>query len=84
MAVDRAEVQVDRCFVTVHGQVRQVTEITVDGRVQYLARGSWSDEPWGPGSVLSNPPSLDEFCNEVDRRVRCDWDSRYPERPPED
>jgi hypothetical protein len=80
------DVQVGNCFITDREQVRRVTEITADDKVQYQARGAEfeGEASWGPGSVLSNPPTRAEFAAEVARRVTCDWDRRYPERKPED
>jgi len=85
MAVKPGDVEVGRCFVTPTGQVRKVTEITADGRVDYMARGKSfqrGDASWGNGPTGSALPSLADFANAVDRQVSCDWDPDYPERAP--
>ena len=83
MSVPPEVVKVGRCFVMAKGQVRRVTEITPDGRVNYKARGKRSSAPWGRGPTKSALPSLENFAQAVDRWVRCDWDPDFPERPPE-
>jgi hypothetical protein len=52
MAVKPEDVQVGRCFIKGE-QVRRVTEITADDKVQYQARGgdfSRGEASWGAGS----------------------------------
>jgi hypothetical protein len=83
MAVNPADVRVGRCFITTGGQVRQVTEITADGKVRYLARGGKWKGTWGTDSPLSNPPTLAKFAADVDRRVRSVITTRIsPKRNP--
>ena len=84
MPIEVQDIEVGKCYVTNAGQVRKVTEITDDGRVNYMARGhKVIPEPWPPGSTKSNPPKKERFAAAVDREVRCDWDSDYPEHEPE-
>jgi hypothetical protein len=85
MGVKPDDVQVGRCFVTSQNQVRKVTEITSDDRVNYVARGSSfqrGEASWGRGPIKSALPSRADFANAVDRQVTCDWDPHYPERAP--
>ncbi|MGD9802299.1 MAG: hypothetical protein AB7E81_06745 [Hyphomicrobiaceae bacterium] len=75
MGVDPKAIEVGNCYVTNMKQVRRVTDITDDGKVHYDARGRKSSDPWGPGSTKANPPSIEKFADDVDRKVRCDYDA---------
>ena len=83
MAVKPEEVVVGACFVTPTDQVRKVIEITADDRVRYMARGASSKDEfsWGSTPNKGDLPSRSEFASQVDRKVTCDWDRDYPERP---
>jgi hypothetical protein len=87
MPVTPEDVQVGRCFITEPAkQVRRVTEITGDDRVNYKARGSEhkGKDCWGFGPPVANLPTRKTFAEQVDRRITCDWDKNYPERTPSD
>ena len=81
MTVKSADVQVGKCFITSNKQVRRVTEITDDDRVNYQARGSrYSGETdWFFVLGKDQLPSREQFAARVDRQVDCKWDQRYPE-----
>jgi hypothetical protein len=63
MPVNPEDVKIGRCFITTQEQVRRVTDITSDDRVQYEARGGQypGQGSWGPGSNLSQPPAGNPF-----------------------
>ena len=74
MAVNPADVQVGRCFITTGGQVRQVTEIA-NGTVHCQVRGGkWKGKGGYRGLTLSKPPTLARFAADVARRVPCNYD----------
>ncbi len=83
MPIKIEDIKVGKCYVA-GKQVRKVTEITDDGRVNYMARGhKVIPEPWPTTPTKSNLPKKETFAAAVDREVRWDWDSDYPEHEPE-
>ena len=82
MPIKVGDIEVGKCYV-VGKQVRKVTEITDDGRVNYRVRGHKAvAEPWPTTPTQSNLPKKETFAAAVDREVGCDWDSDYPEHEP--
>jgi hypothetical protein len=69
------------CFRTKNNQIRRITAIE-NGLVNYEARGAKSNMSWGPGSNRNSLPTEDEFREQVEERVRCDWDKDFTNQAP--
>ena len=73
MTVDPARISIDKCYVTLTGQVRRVLGVTAND-VTYEARGKKNKPfPWG-GQITVNRL---KFANDVDREVPCHYDPDF-------
>jgi hypothetical protein len=73
--------RVGDCFRTKNNQIRRITAIE-DGLVNYEQRGSQSHMPWAPGPIKSALPTERQFREQVEERVRCDWDINHTNQTP--
>lgn len=77
----RLLLNVGDCFRTRNNQIRRITAIE-NGLVDYEARGAKSNMPWGPGPNRNALPTEDKFREQVEERVRCDWDRDFTNQAP--
>ena len=74
MPIHTSEVVVGGEYITEKDQLRKVTDITKDNdgrtRVHYDCKSAnYPNRPWNPCHTKANPPLLDTFVNDCDRKV---------------
>lgn len=75
MPLPTTDIFIGKCYRTVAGQERRVTNIFSDDkglkRVRYYARGGHVNGPWEWAATKANAPTLATFAEAVDMEIDC-------------